>query len=346
MIISLHGSGESSHDEWINTLGWNDYYNDAPVVYAVPMSPKGGSGCRWYQPSRQQAWEKLLKMAYASGIVDADRIYFMGISEGAYGTQRLASFYADYLAGAAPISGGEPLYSAPAENTANIFYCARTGELDTMYGRLACTRKAKALWDKLESEHPGYYAHYIDIMKDAGHGLYDGTNYGYDGMSVMILKHTRDALPKYFYWENFALGNVNGESYECRKGFYNIRPLEAQNGATDGDTHDAYEVRIEGNTVTLNVYSVTVTPSELVDGDGWCMNVNAEKTAVAATSGKIRIYLNDKLVDLTRPVTVIVNGKQSFDGTVNVMADAIVESVALFFDPARVFTSYIDVTVE
>lgn len=343
LILSLHGSGNDANDEWEGTIAWDAYVSASQyenALYCIPKSPKGGTGCRWYQPSRQQAWEKLLRMAYASGKVDPNKIYFKGISEGAYGTQRLAAFYADYLAGAAPICGGEPLASAPVENFANIYYVARTGANDTSYGRKACTERVDQELAKLESAHPGYYKHYVELEAGADH-----SSTSYYGITDKVAEATRNACPKYFYWENFALGNVNGESYACRKSFYNIRPLEAQNGETDGNVHDAYEMNIDGNDIALNVYSVTSNPSEFVEGDGWSMNIGVEKTSVAATSGKVRIYLNDKLVDLSQPVTVTVNGTTAYTGTVAVSAEAMVESAALFFDPERVFTAYIDVEI-
>lgn len=348
MFISLHGSGDDSGAEFQATFDWDAYYSDSPCVYFIPQSPKGGTGCRWFQPSRQNAWERLLRAAYVGGTVDPNKIYFMGISEGAYGSQRLSGYYADYLAGVGPIAGGEPLYNFAAENSANIFYCARTGEYDTMYGRYRCTVKAQQLWDKLEQDHPGYYKHYIHIMPGVDHGLtdYDNGIYGYDGITAKLKEYSRNPYPKYVYWQNYPLGNINGESYECRKAFYNIRPLEAQNGKTDGNVHDAYEMTIDGNTVTLNVYSVTVTPKEEVSEDGWTMNVDCEKTSVPATSGKIRLYLNKELVDLSAPVTVVVNGKTAFTGDVKPSADVMVESAALFFDPARVVPASVDVEVK
>ncbi len=347
LFINLHGSGDSAKGEFEATFAWSATYRDSPSLYFIPQSPKGGTGCRWFQPSRQKAWESIIRAAYVSGNVNPDKIYMMGISEGAYGTQRLCGYYADYLAGVGPIAGGEPMYSFAPANTANIFYCARTGELDTMYGRLRCTRKAQELWDKMAQEHPGYYEHYIDIMAGAGHSLYveNPKTYGYDGITAKLIEHRRNPYPKYVYWENYALGNINGESYRCREGFYNLRVLEGQNGNTDGNVHDAYEMTIEGNTITLNVYSVTVTPAELVSEDGWTMNVDVERTSVPAATGKVRIYLNSKLVDMNSPVTVIVNGRTAFEGKADPSVAAMIESAALFFDPARVFPASVDVEV-
>lgn len=339
MFISLHGSGADAYDEWGITIAWCQYYVDAPSRYFIPCSPAGGTGCRWFQPSRQKAWESLIRTAFLDSKVNPNKIYFMGISEGAYGSQRLASFYADYLAGAGPIAGGEPSYNCPAENTANIAFCLQTGANDTMYGRSRVTKLAQDEWKKLAEEHPGYYTHKIDLQPGYGHGC------DYTVTTPWLKEHSRNAQPKYVYWENFGMGNINGESYECRKGFYNLRVLEGQNGRTDGFVRDAYEMSIDGNNVDLKVYSVTVTPDRQVSEDGWTMNTGATRTKVAATKGKVRIYLSDKLVDLTKPVTVTVNGAKKYEGTPQLDRNTMVESIAFFYDPKRIFPTYVDVEI-
>ena len=85
--------------------------------------------------AKQFAWERLLRQALAEGNVDANRLYVFGISEGGYGSQRLASFYADYWAAAGPMAGGEPLKNAPIENCANIGFSFLTGADDTGFYR-------------------------------------------------------------------------------------------------------------------------------------------------------------------------------------------------------------------
>ena len=67
--------------------------------------------------------------------INPDAIFFIGISEGAYGSQRLASFYADYLAGAGPMAGGDLMANCPPENMANIAFALHTGGADYGYGR-------------------------------------------------------------------------------------------------------------------------------------------------------------------------------------------------------------------
>nr|MDE6049488.1 hypothetical protein [Paramuribaculum sp.] len=214
LFIALHGSSTNTYTEWSTVGAWCAYFQDSPSAYFVPRSPQGGTGCRWYQPSRQEVWERVIRLAYLSGDINPDKLYIMGISEGGYGSQRLASFYADYLAGAGPIAAAEPFYNCPPENTANIAFCQQVGNLDTAYGRAKITGICQNEWKKLEKEHPGYYKHKIDLQTGMGHGC------DYTVTTPWLLKYSRNPYPKYVYWENFALGNVNGEAYNCRSGFH------------------------------------------------------------------------------------------------------------------------------
>ena len=111
MYIYTHGSGPRDQ-EWATGLKLCQRFDDAPSIYFIPQIPNMGNYYRWWQKSKQYAWEKLLREALVSGKVNPDRIYILGISEGGYGSQRLAAFYADYLAAAGPMAGGEPLKNA------------------------------------------------------------------------------------------------------------------------------------------------------------------------------------------------------------------------------------------
>src|SRR3712207_7175216 len=113
----MHGSG-GKESEWATGLSICQRFADAPSVYFIPQIPNEGAYYRWWQKAKQYAWEKLLRQAFLSGEVDPDQVYFFGISEGGYGSQRLASFYADYLAGAGPDRKSTRLNSSHA----NISY--------------------------------------------------------------------------------------------------------------------------------------------------------------------------------------------------------------------------------
>lgn len=339
LIIFIHGSGADAVREWEVTLAWTQIFNDSPSAYFIPQSPKGGTGCRWYQPSRQEKWEQILRQALVGEDIDPNRIYFAGISEGGYGSQRLASFYSDYLAGAGPIAGGEMLANCPPENLANTPFILQTGELDEFYGRKILTGKVGKTLDELASTHPGYYIHKVDLQPEKSHGC------DYTVTTPWLVKHTRNANPKYVYWENFGQGGINDEPVRYRDGFYNLYILKPTNDRTDHNNRAVYEMNIEGNTVNLNVSNVKITTNEPTTVYDWTGNLGIEKEYAPADSGKVRIYLNDNLVDLSKPVKIMVNGVEKFNGKVETNVRNIIESIAAYYDPARIFPAAVDVDI-
>lgn len=337
LTLFLHGSGDDSEREWRVNASWCSRYEDAPMIHFIPRSQEGGTKTRWFQPSRQKAWERLWRQAYLSGDVNPDKIYIAGISEGGYGSQRLASYYADYLAGVGPIAGGEPFYNCPPENTANIAFCQQTGSKDTWYGRSRIVAKAKRLWDVMEKNHPGYYIHKIDLQPGRYHGC------DYTVATPWLSKFERNPFPKYVYWEDFAMGNANGEESIHRTGFYNLHVIEGANAKETGYVRDCYEMTIDRNEIDLTITEVTDEPSEEVTENDWTIKIGAKKTYRPTKGGKLRIYLNDQLVDLSRPVKVKVNGKTVFKGRVRCDVKDMVTSCAEFFDPRRLYPASIDV---
>ena len=98
LYLYMHGSGDKAQ-EWATGILLCQKFDDVPSAYFIPQIPNMGNYYRWWQKSKQFAWEKLLRLAFVSGNINPDKVYFFGISEGGYGSQRLASYYADYLAG-------------------------------------------------------------------------------------------------------------------------------------------------------------------------------------------------------------------------------------------------------
>lgn len=328
MFLYLHGSGPKDR-EWSNGFRFGNTFEDAPSVYFIPQIPNEGEWYRWWQKSKQHVWEKLLRLALADGRIDPDRIYFFGISEGGYGSQRLASFYADYLAGAGPMAGGEPLRNAPAENCADIAFSFRTGADDRGFYRNVLTGYAKEIFDSLALAHPGYYVHDIELIPGMGHHI------DYTKTTPWLASHVRNPYPEYVCWEDFEMDGL------YRDGFYNIQVLERPN--PDYDTRTRYEMDIEGNTVDVSVdlVSYTVTRRDPVFG----IEMEYSKSLAPAGSGSFVIYLNDSLVDPEKPVTVNVNGVEVFKGIVRPSLDSMVNSCALFGDPRRIYPYSVTVTL-
>ena len=328
LYLYMHGSGDKER-EWETGFQLCASFEDSPSLHFVPQIPNAyGELYRWAIQSKQWAWEKLLRLAFVNGYVDANKVFFFGISEGGYGSQRLASFYADYLAGAGPMAGGEPLKNAPMENLANIAFSLRTGERDYGFARNYMTYTAAMTIDSLRKAHPGNYNFFIELMPGMGHGI------DYSPTTPWLRRFERNPHPTYFYWEDYDMYGRH------RTGFYNLRVNETSR--ENDEQRTCYEVQIADNVITMSVNNVEYTTVEEIYG----IPMTFTKKYTPATKGNVTLFLNEKLFDLSKPVKVVVNGKVAFNGIVKPTLEAMLESCAEYFDPERVFPASVDVVIE
>lgn len=329
LFLYLHGSGPRAQ-EWATGLKICSRFDDAPSLYFIPQIPNEGAYYRWYQHAKQYAWEKLLRQALLSEEINPDRIYVFGISEGGYGSQRLASFYADYWAAAGPMAGGEPLKNAPAENLSNTAFSLRTGAEDKGFYRDRLTRYTAEALDSLQRLYPDRYRHWIELIPGRGHHI------DYSPTTPWLKQHVRNPYPKHFCWENFEMDG------RYRQGFYNLRVEQRSNA--DSNTRTRYTLDIESNQISLAIDEVTYRTTEI--DPQWGIELKFAKTYQPAQRGKVTIYLCSELVDLDKPVTLTVNGRTAFKGRVKPDVKHLVNSCATFFDPQRLYPAAIEVDLE
>lgn len=325
LFIYLHGSGPKDR-EWSTGLRLAQTFQDGPSAYFVPQIPNEGEYYRWGQPGKQYLYTRLLRQALAGTDIDPRRICLFGISEGGYGSQRMASFYADYLAAAGPMAGGEPQPNAPAENLANIGFALTTGQNDYGFYRNELTAYTAAVLDSLSRLHPGLYTHRVQLQPGRGHGI------DYSATTPYLGTFTRNPYPRYVCWENFEMYGPR------RTGFYNLR---LPDGAPQGEKRLRYEMSIDGNCIDLLVDSVTCTVTK--KDPRWGIVLAVSKSLEPVATGRVQVFLNDSLVNLGRPVEVRVNGRRVFRGKVRPTLHAMMLSTLEYFDPLRVYPAMVDV---
>lgn len=344
MYLYLHGSGPKE-DEWKYGLMWAQYFNDAPSVYFIPQIPNEGEYYRWWQKAKLYAWEKLLRQSLASGHVDANRLYVFGISEGGYGSQRLASYYADYWAGVGPMAGGEPLKNAPVENCANLAFSFLTGAMDEGFYRNKLTGYTKTAFDSLQAKYAGklmnhsadsLFRHRIELIPNCGHSI------DYSLTTPWLKTYKRNPYPHTFMWEDYPMDG------QRRQGFYNLYVMKrpkAADGLKDasGEDRDYYEMNIQDNVIRLSVKKVTYQTLERDPVYG--IDLKFTKSYHPVIGGKWKIYLNDQLVDMNRPVTVFINDRKVFEGKLVPRMEDMITSCMEYFDPCRVFPASVDVAL-
>ena len=320
LFLYLHGSGPRDQ-EFQTGLLLAKRFADAPSVYFIPQIPQEGKWYRWWQRSKQWAFEKLLRQWLLSASADPNRLYVFGISEGGYGSQRLASFYADYWAAAGPMAGGEPLKNAPIENLRNTPFSLLTGALDEGFYRNKLTAYTKAALEQTK------FVYRVELLPGYGHHI------DYSLTTPWLAQYKRNPTPLHVSWEDFEMDG------RYRRGFSNLVVLERPD--TQGRTY--YDETISNNTIDLSVNNVVYTTIE--KDTIWGIDLKFQKHFIPATSGKIRIYLSENQIDLKRPVRILVNGQEKFNGRLRPSLKAMAESLSVFYDPERIFPVYVDITI-
>lgn len=324
VFLYLHGSGPRA-DEWATGLELAKKFKDGPSMYIIPQIPQEGEWYRWWQRSKQWTWDKILRIILSMPEVDKNRIYVFGISEGGYGSQRLASFYADYWAAAGPMAGGEPLKNAPVENLGNVAFSFLTGNRDLMFYRAHLTHTTGAKLDSMQRLFPDEYKHRVELIPDRGHSI------DYSPTTPWLAKHKRNAQPRHFIWENLEMDGLK------RKGFYNLQVIEET---------DAYRTQYEftahpDNSIDIKVDAIEYTTTW--KDPHWGIDMLFSKKLTPAKHGHIRVFLSDKLVDLSKKVKIRVNGKEIFYGKVKSSKKTQKLSKALWGDPMRNFKHAVDI---
>lgn len=324
VFLYLHGSGPREH-EWANGLRLAKMFQDGPSMYIVPQIPQEGAWYRWWQRSKQWTWERILRILMSMPEVDKNRIYVFGISEGGYGSQRLASFYADYWAAAGPMAGGEPLINAPVENLAHVPLSFLTGDKDYMFYRHLLTKTTGEKLDSMQRLFPNEYKHRVELIPDKGHSI------DYTPTTPWLAQHKRNAQPRHFIWENLEMDGLK------RNAFYNLQVLEET---------DAYRTIYEftanaDNSIDIKVDGVKYNATW--KDPHWGIDMLFSKDLTPAQHGHLRVFLSGQLVNLKKKVTVRINGKQVFCGKVKSSKKTRKLSQELWGDPMRDFKHAVEV---
>lgn len=325
LFIALHGGGSaggnapSPHAWPMNTREWEAQARLARSVYPsgalyfIPRMADDNDG-RWYYNYCQDAYDKVVRAAILHHGVDPDRIYLIGISEGAYTAYRMGAFMADRWAGAGSMAGGEPIGNAPPENMRNIAFRADIGEHDTMFDRVGLNRRYGEALEDLQKSDPKGYLHKINVQPGRGHGI------DYKPCPEWLFKHERNPWPRRVTWKVI---NVHGR---IRKQFYWLALDQSPIG---GPVY--IDARIDKGRQTVNL---------VVEKEG------ADGKRVPTNDTALRVYLNDGLLNLDQSVCIIRNGEEVFKGTVSRSGAVMLKSLAERGDPSYMFPAEVAVPAQ
>lgn len=144
-----------------------------------------------------------------------------------------------------------------------------------------------------------------------------------------LKQFARNPYPKTVLWEDFEMDGRH------RSGFYNLQVLKRTS-----DNRTFYEMNINGNHVDLRISDIAYTTTQ--KDPQWGIEMKFKRTYTDATGGKLRIYLCEQLVDLSKPVEITVNGKKAFSGKVKASLQSMINSCTEYFDPCRVYPACVE----
>lgn len=317
LFICLHGGGSNPKaagpHEWdINSREWQSQANLAAGVYAgegiffVPRMADDRLG-RWWHAHVQQAVDQVIRHALREWNVDPDRVYLMGISEGAYGTQILGPFMADRFGGANAMAGGVG-DDVPAENLRNLAFRTDVGEQDTMFDRVGLARKFHARMDAGGKGYGGFTNH-LEVQAGKGHGV----NYSPGGQ--WMIQHHRNPRPDTVVWTAKDLGG------QRRPAFYWL-------GLDGKDLKGA--IRLTGkinraeNRIDLTALAADGSPLR---------------------DAAVSVMLDESMVDFTRAVTVTCNGKTVSSAAPQRSVETSARTLLQRGDPAMAFPAEVEISL-
>jgi len=317
LFICLHGGGKyyekaplkGPHAWGVNSREWQAQMRLTQRVYKpaglyfIPRMADDNMG-RWWHKHNIDIFQRMIKNAILFNDVNPNKVYIMGISQGGYGSCHLGPFMADRFAAAGPMAGG---MMTVTENLRNLPFRSDIGEKDTAYRRIELAKELHAKIDEHHKADPAGYINQLAVQKGRGHGI------DYSKCPTWLAQHERNPYPTKVVWRCHQKDGI------YQKNFYWL-------GVSDTPAKGEYQLTA---TADRKTNTITVSGTEVIP-----QPKSKEKKKAPApmkqplAADKVVVHLNDTLVDLNKPVTVIYNGKQAFKGKVKRSAATMAENIA------------------
>lgn len=310
LVICLHGAGftgEAYLDRWQSRLG--DEY-----VLACPTYPAGA----WFTRQAEELVVAVVREVTKRYHIDPDRVFLTGMSNGGIGAWLIGMHHAPMFAGIAPMAGGldDVLmpFLANLRNTAVYMIHGVKDRVMPVDLSRSISRELTALgyphiYREHEREHPMAGGHYFP----------------------------REELPELVRW-------LNGQRRN---------PLPARLTVVREASHfqPFGWVRMDATDSIAAFSDDLVNKHDALIKDRVFAKLDAVMTApnrIAITAERVRrysLFLNDRMVDLSKPVTVITNGALSFEGPVTPSLEVLLRQARLRQDPRLLFPVHLTITL-
>jgi len=303
LFIGLHGGGGSASDSGAQAMSFG-FPKGCLAVFPTALTRPAVT--EWNREREAEYVLALIEELKRTYDIDTNRIYLFGLSMGGWGTFCIGSHHADVFAGLAPCAAGVCEPSVDREKC-TIFANLRNTPIRWYHGERD---------NNPPPDHPSFGVRQAAKRLEALQKEQGGYAFEYKEYPGLGHAAPPDGFGPIFDWlvkqqRNPCPSKVVWEPHRrYGRHFFWLKVASPTPG-----TRIEAEIDRKKNSVTVK--------TKAIEG-GWT------------------IFLNEKLVDLNKPVVVTVNGERKFSGKLSRSLTAAVETIAAKRDPEMIFTARID----
>ncbi len=310
LVVCLHGfgfTGEEYLERWRTRLGEDS-------LLACPTYPSGA----WFTRRAEELVLETIRQARRQYHIDPNRIFLTGMSNGGIGAWLIGMHHAPLFAGLAPMASGlddvlMPFLANLRRTPVYIIHGAKDQVMPVDLSR-SIARELDVLgyphvYREHQREHPMAGGHYFP----------------------------REELPDLVAWFNRQRREPLPTSLTVVR---------------DGSHFQAFNwVRLDATD------SIAAFSEDLVDKSDERIKrrVYAKLDASIAGNNRIEVkaehvqryslFLNEQVIDFSKPLTVVTNGRLSFEGTVTPSVETLLRQARLRQDPERLFSVHLTIAI-
>lgn len=310
LVVCLHGAGFTGQaylERWQTRLG-EDY------VLACPTAPMGA----WFRRDAEELVLATIRSVQRRYHIDPDRIFLTGMSNGGIGTWVIGMHDAPLFAGIAPMAGGldnvlMPFLANLRSTPIYIIHGAKDQVMPVELSRTITKELTRLgypfVYREHDREHPMAGGHYFP----------------------------REELPELVTWLNAQRRNPLPTSVTVVREASHFQPFGwVRIDATDAIAAFSEDlVSKRDGLITRQVYArldaSIVAPNRI--------EVRADRVQ------RYSLFLNEQLVDSSKPLVVLTNGQVSFDGPVTSSLETLLRQARLRQDSQQLFPIHLAIQV-
>ncbi|MBI3356988.1 MAG: hypothetical protein HY038_09510 [Nitrospirae bacterium] len=311
LVVCLHGAGFTGDEyleRWQARLG-DDY------LLACPTYPSGA----WFTRRAEELVLATIQQVRRRYHVDPDRIFLTGMSNGGIGAWLIGMHYASLFAGIAPMASGLDTVLMPfLTNLRNtpiyMIHGAKDQvmpvELSRSISRELAVLGYPHVYREHQREHPMAGGHYFP----------------------------REELPDLVAWFNGRRREALPARLTVVRDASHFQPfnwlrLESTDpiAAFSEDLVDKHDERIKRQ--------------EYAKLDASIVGANRIEVKTERVQ-RYSVFLNDQLIDVSKPLTVLTNGHVSFEGAVTPSVETLLRQARLRQDPRQLFSIHLTILVQ